>query len=64
MVINMKNQNAEIIFMEPVFKQMIWGGSRLAREWGYNIPGEDTGECWGVCAHPHGDCTIINGVYK
>lgn len=60
----MKHQNAEIIFMEPVFKQMIWGGSRLAREWGYNIPGEDTGECWGVCAHPNGDCTIINGVYK
>ena len=33
----------EPIFLKPVFKQMIWGGSRL-REFGYEIPGDDTGE--------------------
>lgn len=52
-----------LIFLEPVFKQMIWGGSRLREEFGYDIPGDDTGECWGISAHPNGDCTVKNGEY-
>ena len=28
----------EILFLKPVFKQMIWGGNRMAAEYGYNIP--------------------------
>ncbi|MFR2234717.1 MAG: type I phosphomannose isomerase catalytic subunit [Lachnospiraceae bacterium] len=51
------------IFLKPVFKEMIWGGNRLATEFGYDIPGDDTGECWGISAHPNGDCTVINGKY-
>ena len=27
-----------IIFLHPVFKQMIWGGNRLATDFGYDIP--------------------------
>lgn len=54
----------EIIFLEPVFKQMIWGGDRLGKDWHYQIPGNDTGECWAVSAHPNGDCRIQNGAYK
>ncbi len=54
----------ELLFMEPVFKQMIWGGSRLGTEWGYPVPGNDTGECWAISAHPNGDCRIRNGQYK
>ena len=42
---------------------MIWGGNRLATEFGYDIPGDDTGECWGISAHPNGDCTVMNGEY-
>lgn len=53
-----------IIFLEPVFKQMIWGGDRLRTEWNYDIPGEDTGECWAVSAHPSGDCKVIKGAYE
>lgn len=53
-----------ILFMEPVFKQMVWGGSRLGTDWHYDIPGDDTGECWAVSAHPNGDCTVREGVYK
>ena len=49
--------------MNPVFKQMIWGGDRLGKDWGYEIPGDDTGECWAVSAHPNGDCTIKEGTY-
>ena len=53
-----------VLFMEPVFKQMVWGGSRLGTDWHYDIPGDDTGECWAVSAHPNGDCTVREGVYK
>ncbi len=52
-----------IIFLEPVFKQMIWGGSRLKTVFGYDIPGNDTGECWAISAHPNGDCLIKSGGY-
>lgn len=53
----------EPIFLKPVFKQMIWGGSRLGTDFGYEIPGEDTGECWAISAHPNGDSTVTGGIY-
>ena len=53
-----------ILFLKPIFKQMIWGGDRLGREWPYEIPGNDTGECWAVSAHPNGDCEVREGIYK
>lgn len=52
-----------IIFLNPVFKQMIWGGNRLATDFGYDIPGDNTGECWGISAHPNGDDSIANDCY-
>ncbi len=53
----------EILFLDPVFKETIWGGDRLGTEWMYNIPSAHTGECWAISAHPHGDCIIQNGEY-
>lgn len=53
----------EIIFLKPVFKEMIWGGNRLRTDFGYDIPGEHTGECWAISAHPNGDCTVESGRY-
>ena len=53
----------EIMFLNPVFKEMIWGGNRMRKEYGYDIPGEDTGECWAISAHPNGDGVIANGIY-
>ena len=53
-----------ILFLNPVFKQMIWGGDRLGRDWPYQIPGNDTGECWAVSAHPNGDCKVREGIYE
>lgn len=53
----------ELIFLNPVFKQMIWGGSRLRTDYGYDIPGDNTGECWAISAHPNGDCTVGEGEY-
>jgi mannose-6-phosphate isomerase class I len=54
----------EILFIEPVFKSMIWGGSRLRTQFGYDIPDERTGECWAISAHRNGDCIIREGTYK
>lgn len=52
-----------LLHIEPVFKQMIWGGSRMRTDFGYAIPGDDTGECWAISAHKNGDCVIASGEY-
>lgn len=57
------DEDMEILYLNPVFKQMIWGGSRMREEYGYDIPGDNTGECWAVSAHPQGDGTIASGEY-
>ena len=35
--------NKDIIFLEPVCTHNIWGGTRLNREFGYPIEGDDIG---------------------
>jgi len=62
-ILSINQPKREILFMEPQFKQMIWGGNKLRTEWSYNIPGDDTGECWAVSAHPNGDCKVASGAY-
>ena len=47
----------EILFLNPVFKEAIWGG-KLLKEFGYEQATDKTGECWGISAHKSGDCTI------
>lgn len=51
----------EMIKLAPVFKTMVWGGNRMRDYFGYEIPGENTGEAWVVSAHPQGDCLISEG---
>lgn len=54
----------ELLMMEPVFKEAIWGGSRLREVYGYEIPSSRTGECWAVSAHKNGDCKVASGAYR
>ncbi len=54
----------EKIFLDPVCTHNIWGGAKLREEFGYQIEGNDIGECWGISAHPNGDGTVRNGAYK
>ncbi len=56
----MKN---EIIFLKPIFKEMIWGGNRLGTEFNYEIPSDKTGECWAIGAHQNGDCEVVGGEF-
>jgi mannose-6-phosphate isomerase len=51
------------LFLRPVFKERIWGGTALHTEFGYEIPYEQTGECWAISAHPNGPSVIENGPY-
>ncbi|MCZ0703103.1 mannose-6-phosphate isomerase [Natronobacillus azotifigens] len=55
---------SEPIFLEPEFKQRIWGGTKLRDYFDYNIPSNITGECWGISAHKNGPSTLKNGPLK
>lgn len=54
----------EPLFLQPYFQEKIWGGSRLASEYGYDIPSDHTGECWAISGHSHGPATVVNGPYQ
>ena len=50
-----------LIFLEPIFHEKIWGGTRLKTNFNYEIPSEKTGECWAISAHKNGDYKVLNG---
>lgn len=52
-----------VLFLEPEFKERIWGGTGL-KEFNYDIPSDITGECWGISAHPNGPNKIKNGKHQ
>lgn len=54
----------EMIFLDPVFKEVLWGGNKLNTVFGYDIPSDHTGEGWMISAHKNGDCTISSGTYQ
>lgn len=60
----LKESSHEPIILEPVLKENVWGGSRLVTEFHYREEGSGLGECWGISAHPHGDCKVAEGTYK
>lgn len=47
----------------PVTKQIIWGGTRLAREYGKGEPGEKIAESWELTSREDGDNIISGGEY-
>jgi mannose-6-phosphate isomerase len=51
--------------MTPFFSPRPWGGSRLARVLGKNVPaaGGPFGESWELSDHPNGRSAIANGPY-
>lgn len=54
----------EPVFLEPAFQERIWGGSKLQKLYGYNIPSETTGEAWVISAHQNGPSIVRNGLLK
>ena len=53
----------KIIFLKPHFTHNIWGGTRLCTDFGYDVEGNDIGECWGIAAHPNGESIVSGGEY-
>ncbi|GMK39400.1 mannose-6-phosphate isomerase [Paenibacillus sp. CCS19] len=51
------------IFLQPVFQERIWGGTKLNELFQYDIPSSATGECWAVSAHPNGQSVVSGGPY-
>ncbi|NGY80945.1 mannose-6-phosphate isomerase, class I [Bacillus megaterium] len=54
----------EPIFLNPIFHERIWGGSRLKDVYNYPINSPLTGECWAISSHPNGESTVRQGQYK
>lgn len=51
----------EPMFMQPVFKETVWGGTKILTTFGKKIPSDHTGESWEVAAHENGQSVILNG---
>lgn len=52
------------IYLQPSFKDRIWGGTKIKETFSYDLPSNQVGECWGISAHPHGQSIVRNGIYK
>lgn len=51
----------EPMFMEPIFKETVWGGEKIKTTFGKQIPSQHTGESWEVAAHANGQSRIRSG---
>lgn len=51
----------EPLFLQPVFQERIWGGTKLKDQFNYDIPSDRTGECWAISGHPNGQSIVKNG---
>lgn len=52
------------IKMKPAYKDYIWGGSRLEKQWGKDTPYRITAESWELSAHKNGQSVAENGTCK
>ena len=62
--LSVNSQPNGLIFLNPNFSHTVWGGDKLRTEFGYEVEGDDIGECWGISAHPQGDNTVRDGFYE
>lgn len=53
----------EILKLNPVFKDYIWGGNRLQKDFGFNTGFDKTAEGWMLACHKDGMNTIVGGEY-
>jgi len=60
-------KNAEFvcypIIFKPIYKEMIWGGTRLAEMFGRQLPSSKVGESWDISCRPQEMGIIENGPY-
>ena len=51
------------IKLNPVFKEIVWGGERLKSDYGYESDLNNIAEAWVLTARNDGDNTVKNGEY-
>lgn len=51
------------IKLQPVFKEIVWGGNRLKNDYGFKSDLNNIAEAWMLCAREDGDNVIVNGEY-
>lgn len=49
--------------MKPVFKDYLWGGDRLVREYGKDTDVYPVAESWEISCHPDGQSVVGNGEF-
>lgn len=54
----------EILILSPVFKEKLWGGTKLKELFDYNLTSENIGESWLISAHKNGRSQVVNGPFK
>ena len=52
-----------ILRLEPAYKDYVWGGEKLKKEYGKNSPFEKTAESWELSCHKNGLTRISGGVF-
>lgn len=45
----------------PVYKEVLWGGSRIGQIFDRQLPSGKTGESWELCSHQNGMSVVANG---
>ena len=58
------NKTVDILILDPIYKEKIWGGSSLQIFYGDKLPSNKVGESWIVSAHDNGASSIINEPFK
>lgn len=48
----------EPIFLQPYFREKIWGGNRLKTDFNFNLPSDKTGEAWVISGHHNGQSIV------
>lgn len=54
----------EILKLNPVFKDYIWGGTKLRDDYGFKSNLEKLAEGWMLSCHKDGENTVLNGEFK
>lgn len=54
----------EILKLNPVFKDYLWGGTKLRDEYGFESDLDKLAEGWMLSCHKDGENTILNGEFQ
>ncbi len=51
------------IKLQPIFKEIVWGGNRLKNDFGFKSELNNIAEAWMLCARNDGDNIVVNGEF-